>query len=981
VNKTVHRGVRYALMSFALSALAIPAVFAQNAANVGAPVHGPAGTPPAQAIAATSATKRKAPAATRLAQAAPAGSATKQTSADMQLLPTTPGSANSGPTLEAIQITATRVQRAGFVAPTPTMVLSAQVLQIGGPTNIGQSLTYMPSYSPTTSAGSTTENVDTDQNTANLRGLGASETLVMIDGARPVTTAPSGSAFGFDLNLIPAFLVKRVEVVTGGGSADWGSDAVAGVVNIEMNNSFQGFKADAQYGSDTEGYGSNNYTADAAYGTMFANGRGHIMFGVGYYQQNRVCCLYSSAAGRDGLIPNPNYTPTNGQPQELFVQNLLNNDASVGGLITSGPLKGTNFGSGGSISQFQYGQYGLDPSSGGEMVGGDPSARLYPSSSDSLISPDERESFYGSASYDVTDHTTLSFDLLAGHEESNGAFYDAAQLGTIKISNTNAYLPTEIANEMTADNITSFNLGRDDADFGPVFNDVANTTVQFWLRATGDLGDGWTWDTFYSYGQNQRRDAFGNQPITANFANSVNAVTSPTTGQPVCAIALTNPSTNCVPVDLFGPGAPSAAALSYFEGTSEPRTLLTQDEAAANLHGEPFSIWAGPVSIATGVELRYEAVTATVDPITRALGFSQINIAYLTPGNYNVAEGYLETVAPLARGLPGLQKLDFDGAVRVSDYSTSGVIPSWKLGLTDNVTDDFLLRGTYSADIRAPDLFELYDAISTSHGNVINPLTNIESTDVTELTGGNAKLLPENARTWTVGTTYQPRWLNGLGLSVDWYSIKITNTIGTLGAQEIVDQCYQGQIAAACAEITTANGAISVIRSTEINFSSEAASGIDMEADYASGLSALHLPGHIALQWLANYVDTLYETTGTTIVPTAGLAGDPRWRSTLSAMYTLSPITVTGRVRYYSGGAFTYTQTVNTDVPPQTYVDIGLEWKLPMSGVSVYGNLDNVFNNVDAKAASYGNGSEGEAGGGLYDTVGRVFNIGFRLDF
>ena len=976
MNKTVHRGVRYALISCALSVLAIPAALAQTAATTGGPGHDPADTPPARVIAATSATK-KAHASMRLARAAPVGSATKQTSADVQLLPTNPGSADSGPTLEAVQITATRVQRAGFVAPTPTMVLSAQVLQIGGPTDIGQSLTYMPSYSPTTSASTTAENVDTDQNTANLRGLGAPETLVMIDGARPVTTAPSGSAFGFDLNLIPAFLVKRVEVVTGGGSADWGSDAVAGVVNIEMNNSFQGFKADAQYGSDTQGYGSSNYTANAAYGTTFDSGRGHVMFGVGYYQQSRVCCLYRSPAGRDGLIPNPDYTPTNGQPQELFVQNLLNNDASIGGVITSGPLKGTNFGPGGTISQFQYGQYGLDPTSGGEMVGGDPSARLYPSSSDSLISPDERENFYGSASYDLTDDTTLSLDLLAGHEESNGAFYDAAQLGTIKISNANAYLPTAIANEMTADNITSFNLGRDDADFGPVFNDVANTTVQFWLRATGDLGNGWTWDSFYSYGQNKRRDAFGNQPITANFANSVNAVISPTTGQPVCAIALTNPSTNCVPVDLFGPGAPSAAALSYFEGDSVPRTLLTQDEAAANLHGEPFSIWAGPVSIATGAEFRYEGVTATVDPITEALGFSQINVAHLEPGSYTVGEGYLETVAPLARGLPGLEKLDFDGAVRVSDYSTSGVIPSWKLGLTDNVTQEFLVRGTYSADIRAPDLFELYDAISTSHGNVINPITNVESTDVVELSGGNAKLLPENARTWTVGTTYQPSWLNNLGLSVDWYSIKIDNTIGILGAQEIADQCYQGQIAAACAEITTANGAISVIRATEINFSSEAASGIDMEADYASALTALSLPGHLAIQWLANYVDTLYETSGTTNVPMAGLAGTPRWRSTLSAIYTLNPITVTGRVRYYSGGAFTFTQTVNTEVPPQTYFDLGLQWKLPADGIALYGNLDNAFNNVDAKAASYAAGT----GDGLYDTVGRVFNVGIKLEF
>ena len=534
---------------------------------------------------------------------------------------------------------------------------------------------------------------------------------------------------------------------------------------------------------------------------------------------------------------------------------------------------------------------------------------------------------------------------------------------------------------MAADNITSFNLGRDDVDFGPVTNDVAGTTTQFWLRAKGDLGGGWSWDSFYSYGRTQRKDNFGNEPITANFANSVNAVKSPTTGQPVCAIALTDASTNCVPVDLFGPGAPSTAAMNYFEGNSVPTTLLTQHEAAANLRGEPFSIWAGPVSIATGLEFRYEGVTAHTDPISQALGFSELNVAYLTPGSYNVREGYLETVAPLARGLPVLEKLDFNGAVRVSDYSTSGVIPSWKLGLTDNVTHDFLLRATLSHDIRAPDLFELYDAISTGYANVINPITNVASSDVNELTGGNPKLLPEKARTWTAGATYQPSWLPGLSLEADWYSIVVRDTIGSLNAQSIVDECYQENLAAACSQITTLNGTITVIHAGEINFSSEQASGIDMEADYASGLAALHLPGHIAVQWLANYVDSLQTQAGTTIVPEAGLAGFPRWRSSLSTMYIYGPITITARARYYSGGAFTLTQTDNTDVPPQTYFDLGLQWKLPgVNGMTLYGNVDDAFNNVDVRAASYGNAEETEAGGGLYDTIGRTFNIGFRVE-
>jgi outer membrane receptor protein involved in Fe transport len=866
---------------------------------------------------------------------------------------------------------ASRVSRQGFEAPTPTTVLQVDQLEVGGATNLGTELQNLPGYAPTVSPSNERGSVGTGQNTANLRDLGPQRTLVLIDGARPVTTSPGAIAFGFDLNMIPSFMISRVETVTGGASAQWGSDAVAGVVNVIIDKNINGVKLQVQDGSDTQGLGSNEFRADAAFGGAFGGGRGHFEIGGSYDTVRGVYPDSDNVTGRDGLIPNPAYVAGNGQPQALFVYNLLNSSASTGGLITSGPLKGTQFGPAGATSPFIYGQ----DAGSSFMIGGDPNARLDVDGLNQAlgpaIAPLNRTNVYSRTSFDVDDKTEVALDVLFGRVQSDGAFAPNVNLGNLTVQSTNAFLPSAVKSLMATDGISSFTFGRFNFDFGYANNDIINTTAQAKLSFTRDLGGGWKLDGFYSYGENWRSDSLSNQTVPGNLNNALNSVVSPVTGQPVCASG----AAGCVPINLFGPNTASPAALAYILGASTVDTQLWQREAAINLNGEPFSDWAGPVSVAAGLEYRYEGATATPNAQTRAKLLTT-NLSFLGPGSYDVTEGYLETVVPLARDLPALKDLDFDGAVRVSDYSTSGVIPSYKLGLVDDVGSGLRLRASYSRDIRAPNLQELYSLQTSSTMNITNLATGQVFTNVPAFGGGNPSLKPELADTYTVGATYQPTWLSGLALSIDYYSIDVKGAITSLTAQNIANQCYVGHVAGACAEIQTgAGGAIVGVTTTFINLADYSTSGLDFEADYSRDLSTWNLPGRVKVQWLTNYVQSLREATGTTVLQLAGdiTNGIPHWRSVFNAEYSLDPVTLNARVRYVGGGAFSLQETVNTAVQAQTYLDLGVKLRVPRSGVVVYADVNNVFNDVNAVAAVANNG--------LFDFIGRTFDVGVKAAF
>ncbi len=878
---------------------------------------------------------------------------------------------------EEVVVTASRTQRAGFVAPTPTTVLDASDIAIGGSTNVAQALAALPSFDPSISSAMSRININAGENLANLRALGPTRSLVLIDGQRPVPTDASGLGFGFDLNMVPTYMIKRVDIVTGGASAQWGSDAIAGVINIVLDKTFDGFKFSAQDGGDLQGYHNNEFKADAGFGTSFADGRGHLTIGAGFDKVTGSYDYYRTPAGRSGTITNPTYTATNGQTQLLFVSNILNSTASTGGLITSGPLKGIDFGPGGSIGTFQYGTYGTQAAS---MSGGDATARDYGSSYVPITPPLVRSSGFATTEFELTPDVTLTADAMLGYEGTSYNSLVFTNLGNLNISINNAFLPNQIKTLMTQNNITSFTLGRVNEDFGSIRNRSKALTQQYTFGAHGNLDGDWKWDAFYSYGQTSHNYVTDNQQLAANYTNAVNAVISPTTGQPVCAVTLTNPASTCVPINLFGQGSVSKAALNYIMATGWEKLTLYQHEVAVNLHGEPLSLWAGPVSVATGFEFRRQGINNSTDPYSAAGQSGFLNYTQYTNAAYTVAEGYGEVVVPLARDLPLLNALDLDAAGRVSGYSTAGTLQSFKLGLVDQAAPGLRVRATLSQDVRAPNLQELFSSITTGSSPVANTVTGVTYQPATS-SGGNPNLASELAQTWTGGFTYSPDWLPNVSASVDYYTIKVSNAIASLTAQSVANLCYVSKNANACSNITTVNGAITAVRGGFVNLSGFKDSGVDMELAYATDMDLLGTTGQFRARALTTYISYLKQSLSGTLLNYAGdisaqslgsNAGLPRWRSTVTMNYDFDQFGVYTRIRVVGGGYYSRTQTVNVSVNDQAYVDLGGSWTLPFyQKGSLYFDVNNAFNNTNTVAST--------ANQTLYDFMGTTYDVGFRF--
>ena len=253
-----------------------------------------------------------------------------------------------------VVVTATRVKRDGYQAPTPTSVIGEEELNAKAPANIADFVNELPSLAGSITPTTATQSIGPGTagiNALNLRNLGANRTLVLLDGQRVGASTLTGWV---DVNQFPNALIKRVDVVTGGASADWGSDAVAGVVNFVLDKDFTGVKGEAQGGVTT--YGDNGeYKLSATAGTGFADKRGHVLLSYEEAHSDGVQGVPRSWYNGSKLFFNPNYTATNGQPQLIASAGVGFATATPGGIITTGPLKGTYFGPGGTPLQFNYG--------------------------------------------------------------------------------------------------------------------------------------------------------------------------------------------------------------------------------------------------------------------------------------------------------------------------------------------------------------------------------------------------------------------------------------------------------------------------------------------------------------------------------------------------------------------------------------------------------------------------------------------------
>ncbi|MEJ1966815.1 MAG: TonB-dependent receptor [Gammaproteobacteria bacterium] len=826
----------------------------------------------------------------------------------------------AAPELEEVAVTGTRIVRDGYQAPTPVSVLGVEQIQSFASPNIADAVNTLPVFSGSTSPASTQTTVSTGNsniNALNLRALGTQRTLVLVDGQRSVGSSLSGLV---DVNLIPQDLVSRVDVVTGGASAVYGSDALGGVVNFVLDRNFTGLKAQAQYGATTHGDG-DNWDVSATFGTAFAGGRGHFIFSASGMHTDPI-----PINRRDWnltgwqFINNPGYTATNGQPRRLLLSQVALSNGISGGIITDTALKGTAFGAGGVPYQFHYGDIVADP----DMRGGDWKLSQVQGTraGQALGSLDDNESVFMRASFDVTDDVNVFFQAARAHDSNYNYAFSLEDTGTIALKSDNAFIPASVKSALDAAGITSFHMGSMHPDLGIGSADNDRTVTRLVLGASGKIMGDWNWDAYAQHGISDLINRGPHVISLANYARALDAVVNPANGQIVCRSTLngTDPTGRCVPYNPMGIGVNTQAAVNYVEGDGQTmwrKQQLTQDVAAATLRGNPFSTWAGPVSLAGGLEWRKEWVgNGANDPLSNTFGW-WVGGYPATQGSYNVKEGFLETVVPLAKDLPGIESLDFSGAVRETDYSTSGAVTTWKAGLTYTPIDDIKVRATLSRDIRAPNLEELFSKGSGGAPAVVNPwvLDAITHLPITENISsprlGNPLLNPEEAKDLGFGVVLQPRFIPNFAMSVDYWSIDIDQAIGLTTTQDIIDRCFEGNTSF-CSAIDYKPGTmnIAVVRRSPFNYVNQKARGVDFEASYALNLGELSdsLQGHVSMRAMAtNYLENSTADGVLARFDTAGQNtsfGPPSWKWTAILGYSLEPVHVSLTARGVSDGKY-----------------------------------------------------------------------------
>ncbi|HEX4153180.1 MAG TPA: TonB-dependent receptor, partial [Steroidobacteraceae bacterium] len=581
--------------------------------------------------------------------------------------------------------------------------------------------------------------------------------------------------------------------------------------------------------------------------------------------------------------------------------------------------------------------------------------------------------------------------------------YQIVGLNGLTMFSGNPYIPAALQQQMTALGVPAFLMGRLDTDLGPPATaDALNDTYNVVAGLKFDAGGGWTVDAYYEHGDNRQRIDTLNNVDYGHLYAAADAVTDPATGSPVCRVTLTNPGLypGCVPINLFGQGSPSKAAADYVLGTSWYITRLHQDVGSASVRGEPFSTWAGPVSLGGGAEYRREAVDQTSDPVSQqvnsatgipgfpstlagGLGGWMLTNAQPVSGSYDIKETFFEFLVPLAKGLPGARALDLNAAVRYADYSTSGGVTSWKGGLSWKPIDDLRLRATRSRDIRAPNIAELYAGSMEGQTVVFDRQNNNASTPVVTNQVGNPGLKPEIADTFTGGFVYQPSWLSGFSASMDYYNIDLKGAISSLTAQQTVDECAAGS-ASVCADVErNSAGAISRIDLPNLNLDAIKTSGVDFEANYLAPLSA----GTLRLRAIASYLDTfISEVPGAPTINYAGevgLTSNPRWSGNVNATYEAGPFRGFLQERVIGSGRYDVTQVQNVTIDDNNveaiyYTDMTLGYVMgKKANYQMFLTINNLFNR-DPPIIPSGNLIFFPTNTSLYDVVGRYFTIGIK---
>ena len=919
--------------------------------------------------------------------------------------------------VEKISVTGSRIKRTNLVSASPVTEITAEDIAISGITRVEDLLNDMPQiFAGQTSA---LANGATGTATVDLRNLGSTRTLTLLNGRRMPSGSPQAGGIGADINQIPAALIERVEVLTGGASATYGSDAIAGVVNFILKDDFEGVELDYQYSfyqHDNDNDRLQQLNKDAGYPApsgSTTDGKTHdfsILLGANTADGRGNVTMYATIRDIASVI----------QGDRDYSACAIRNEPNVcagSGTIAEGRV--TDFGDFDFIIQ------------GDQFVPRNGETYNYGAVS-YYQRPDERKTFGAIGHYEINGKVDIYAEVNFMDDRSvSGIAPSGAFFVTETLNCNNPLLSAQQFDVLCTQNgkgpndtIGAF-VGKRNVEGGQRLDDLRHTSFRGVVGARGFINDNWNYDIFANYGSVSFSQQYKNDLSITALKRALNVVAHPETGDPVCQSVLDGSDPNCVPYNIFTTGGVTQAALNYISLPLVSKGTTITKQVSGYVAGDltDYGIttpWASSgINIVLGFERREEKLEFDPDQAFQSGdGAGQGGPTSAVFGEFDVDEFFTEANIPLIEGASFAEQLNLELAYRYSDYSTDKTTDTYKYAMDWMINEDVRVRASFQRAVRAGNVRDLFRPQSLGLFNMnedpcagANPLYTFEQcarTGVTaeqygniadnpagqynSITGGNPNLEPEKSDTVSFGLVLSPSALPGFDLALDYFNIDVQDAISNVPERFILDQCALtgGQEFCSLINRSPTRGTLWIgndnIVATDINIGFFETSGVDFDASYSFSLDEM---GELKFNAVGTYL-TKWDQKNTPEAPIQECLGfwdrsdcgapTPKLRYNLRATWSTPwDASITATLRHF--GKADELNNGPTPLSAQNYLDISANWTI-LDNTTLRFGINNLLDReppiVPNTPSGVGNGNTFP---GPYDAMGRYIFTGINVAF
>lgn len=920
-------------------------------------------------------------------------------------------SAEAKEPVERVAVTGSRIARAELSQSSPVISLDRTAIAEFGSPDLGQILAELPAVGASnTLIANRNSNASGGTSSADLRRLGAGRTLVLVNGKRHVAGSP-GSA-SVDLSTIPSSMIERVDIMTGGASAIYGSDAVSGVINVVTRKDFEGLELSARATTSTEGVGAGTHELGILGGGDFMGGRGNATFHIGLNRIQETMSNDIRQFDSWGLINNPADTGRlDGIPDRIYVPRIGSDFISGNGVIL------------GKYAFLPDGSFVLQPPRQGTN-----SALFgwFPDGCDTCaftqdyvnLQPEvQRLNLASTLNFDLTNNARFYTDFKVTQADIEQQFQPAFTTTTSINVVENPYLNEELRQRLLEEGRQSVSLFKFFEDWG---NRTAKNRRELFRVVSGiegsfELKNSFLeYDLYYGRGETRNQRITENESIPLNIAAAVDTIRN-ADGNIVCRdinAGRVNTGGQCVPYNPFGQNA-TPEAIAFMSADVTRKDTVTQEYYGISFVTDTanfLTLPAGPIGIAFGYEWREETSETVTDEFTRR----GLTNSAATPdefGKYDVSESFLELNIPLLADVAFAKEFTIELAYRGADYSHAGSADSWKAGFMWAPIADVRVRGTFGRAVRAPNISEAFSPRSPGFANITDPCdvtrinqnpnrtancaalgvpANFQSNtnvSIDLISGGNPNLATEKSDSWTTGIVWTPSFIDNFSITLDVYDITIEDAISFIAPQTVINNCVDstgGPSGTFCPQVTRnpETNQLTAVESGYLNAASLETRGVEMEARYRTDLNLFGVSGTLSSSLFVNYLDKFvsYEFQDQPELDNTndGQVGDPKWQSRITNTLRVDDWSYSWNIRYiHASKLYDVTKRLAAyeNVGPNyvgsiTTHDLSVRYSFN-NNLTIDGGVRNVFDKVPP----------GYVSNALYDLVGRRVFAGVNYRF